>query len=323
MSATASSRAFRPRLPGSNSAALGEVQTLKREHQAPPPVVQSPPAAAVAQLVASPPPGTVVDVPVEELVANPANARRIVSVKALDALVSKLTEHGQLSAALIFYDEKSRPTLIDGHRRVAGAKQLGWTTVRCEVRPQPRSVAELYLHSRSANAQHETQTPLDDALVWTELLEKGVFDSQASLARAVGVQESDVSRTLSLFTLPKTVMLLLVERPHLLTLRMLSAIRGYCQEHGEDAGQKLVIEVDQEGLSARQVEKRKQAVAAPATRPRADRHAFTWSGVNGEVRRFDKDGRIELTIKRLSPDALQSLEEALLKALAPQAAIPS
>lgn len=349
--AVAKSRAFKRRTPEKNSAALENVRLLngapldfapaQNDNGSATPAFAPAQIAADLELAGSFAPAqngvegdatvfapaqnegeTVVSLPIEALVSNPANARRLVSVAALDALVDSLRAHGQVTSVLVFYDEKGRPTMLDGHRRVAGGRQLGWTHIRCEVRPRPKSLKEMYLYSRVANADHETQTPLDDALVWKDLLARSVFPSQSALALAVGVSDSEVSRTLALTELPKTLMLMLVEKPHLLNLRMLSAMQTYLKRHGQDQAEALLYDIEKHSLSARQVERRtQQESSGPVTRPRADRHEFNWSGKKGELRRFDADGRIELSIKNLDAAALQALEDALLKALTAQASL--
>lgn len=257
--------------------------------------------------------GQVYDVPLKRLRSNPANARALYAASGLDDMCRSMREHGQTSAASGFVDSDGDVVLIDGHRRLHVCEKLGWNTLRVEMRPVPENEQVLYLASRAANVERAEQTPLDDALVWRRLLDRKVFPSQVVLAKTLGISESEVSRTLALAELPGRIAQALAEQSELLNLKMLNALREFFMSQGEEKTLLFVFEVASEGLSYREVEARRKALEqGPATRPRSERRALQFRGATGVIRTFDKDGRLEVSLKGLKPkdaaDVLKRLE---------------
>ncbi len=255
--------------------------------------------------------GQVYDVPLKRLRANPANARALYAASGLDEICRSMKEQGQTTAASGFVDEDGDVVLIDGHRRLNVSDKLGWSSLRVEIRPVPESEQALYLASRAANVERAEQTPLDDALVWRRLLDRKVFQSQVVLAKTLGLSESEVSRTLALADLPGRLTQALAEHPDMLKLKMLNALREYYQSQGEDKTLVFILEVASESLSYREVEaRRKAAEHGPAARPRAEKRTLQFRGATGVIRTFEKDGRLEVSLKGLKPkDASEVLKK--------------
>ena len=71
------------------------------------------------------------------------------------------------------------------------------------------------------------------------------------------------------------------------------------------------------GLSAREVVAwRMAAQKSPTKRPRSSREAVSYKGATGEIKAFEKEGRVEMSLKGLSTDAAQELTNALRALLA-------
>ena len=71
------------------------------------------------------------------------------------------------------------------------------------------------------------------------------------------------------------------------------------------------------GLSAREVvAKRMAAQKLPAKRMTSNREPVSYKGATGEIKAFEKDGRLELSLKGLTPDAVTELTNALRTLLA-------
>lgn len=95
--------------------------------------------------------------------------------------------------------------LIDGHRRLAAVRTLGWTdvpvTVAAELdgmNPEEQRIAVQLV----ANMQRVDLTPLEEASGYAQL--KGYGWKQSQIARRVGRSEAHVSKRLSLLDLPET-----------------------------------------------------------------------------------------------------------------------
>jgi ParB family chromosome partitioning protein len=247
--------------------------------------------------------GQIIDVPVNQLRDNPLNARRVVSQAGLEELATSLRTRGQDTAALGYVDEEDNVCLIDGHRRLEASRIAGKETLRVEIRERPSNEQELYLRSRSANTEREAQTPLDDALSWKLLLEKKVFESQAALCRKVGLEPTLVSRTIGLADIPKAIIRMLSERPDLMNLRMLDAIKRYVDSAGEEATQALILEIDHNGLSSRDVDnRRKAAERGPITRQRSDHQTIKYEKGLATIKRFSGQGRLVIEVSQVAEE---------------------
>jgi ParB family chromosome partitioning protein len=257
----------------------------------------------------------IVIVAVEDIRENPWNARRTIPSAKIEEYANSLKAHGQLQAAAAFEDEQGRVTLIDGHCRLRAAMLAGIPTLRVELRERPDSHVQLYLLSRQMNVERAEQTPLDDALAWRMLLDRGLFGSQAAIAKELALSEAAVSKTLSLAELPSGVIVAAIEQHELMALKPLYELYLFWRQRGDGETLELLAESSKRGgLSAREIEARRKALEkGRQPKPRSSRHAFTVDGVKGEIRRFEADGRLELAIKGLSPTALETLEERIAK----------
>jgi hypothetical protein len=98
---------------------------------------------------------------------------------------------------------------------------------------------------------------------------------------------------------------------------MLVAVREYAELMGDDAALKLILDIAAKGLSARDVvAKRMAAQKVPTTRPTSNREPVSYKGATGEIKAFEKGGRVELSLKGLTPDAVTELTNALRTLLA-------
>jgi ParB family chromosome partitioning protein len=259
---------------------------------------------------------------------NPLNARRIYLNASLRLLADDMKLRGQLTPVrAIVRDEQL--ILVDGHRRVKAARLAGLTSVRVEVVDAPQKETDLYFDSLAANLHREPPTPLDDALIWGELLEKKgkdkekLFKTQDALAEALRantgrkVTQENISKTLALRELDEGVRDACVGAG-LISLRYLYALLQFQKKRGETAALRLVLETTEQGLSARDIENRVRSASAPsATKPHALKHKIAFRSAKGELREFDQDGRIELRIQGLAEDERLLLVQQLKSLLAP------
>jgi ParB family transcriptional regulator, chromosome partitioning protein len=258
--------------------------------------------------------GSIHEVPVGLVKSNPFNPRAVYTSTAVDAMSESLKTTGQRISATAYLDEQGGVTLIEGETRLRGARSAGLPTLRIEFRPRPTSDRSLYEEARAANVERRDQTPLDDAIKWKELLAKKVYPTQVALARALNLSEDYVSRTLALANLSSRVIHAAAENPELLTHKMLTAIREYCEVLGDDSTLELILEVAKNGLGYRDVTaRRKAAEKGPVKRPRSTRELLRYRGAKGELKTFEEEGRMEFTLKGLTPEVTQELTAKLLE----------
>lgn len=254
----------------------------------------------------------VYEVPIARIRPNPLNSRAYYPSSAEKTLVKSMADDGQLVAACGFLDLAGDVVLIEGHRRLHAREKLGFDTLRVEIRPLPESEQALYKASRNANVERESQTPLDDAVVWLRLIQRGTFKNRADLARSLGLAESHVSRTIALAEIPQSIIQALLDYPACMTLRMLNAIRELSELQSEEKTLIYVIEVTRAGLGYREVEARRKSLeSGPKTRCKAVSRELTFHGAKGLLKTFEKEGRLELSLKGLSPEYTEEILKKL------------
>ncbi|TES58850.1 chromosome partitioning protein ParB, partial [Burkholderia cepacia] len=139
--------------------------------------------------------GQTYEVQIGKIKSNFVNPRAIYTASAVSEMAESLTARGQGQSASAYVDEAGDIVLIDGERRLRGARAAGLPTLRVEIRPKPASERELYEEARAANVERKDQSPLDDALKWKELLSRKIYPTQVALAKALNLGEDHVSRT--------------------------------------------------------------------------------------------------------------------------------
>ncbi|MDI9695334.1 ParB/RepB/Spo0J family partition protein [Burkholderia cenocepacia] len=257
--------------------------------------------------------GQTYEVPIGKIKSNSVNPRAIYTASAVSEMAESLTARGQGQSASAYVDEAGDIVLIDGERRLRGARAAGLPTLRVEIRPKPASERELYEEARAANVERKDQSPLDDALKWKELLSRKIYPTQVALAKALNLGEDHVSRTLSLAQLPSRIVQAAAEYPELLSLKMLNAIREFWEVKGEEETLELVFDAAKTGIGYRDVAARRKAAAkGTVKRPRSTREQLSFRGAKGEFKSFEEDGRIELKLKGLAPDVAAEISEKIL-----------
>ena len=256
--------------------------------------------------------GVVYDVPLAQISSNPFNPRFVYSDLAVDRMAALLLEDGQITSAIGYPDENGGVVLIEGETRFRGARAAGFKTLRIEIRKKPETDQKLYEQARSANVERRDQTPLDDAVRWNELLTKAVYPHQRALANALNLQEDVISRTRSIASLGQSLFRTLADYPSLLNLKMLYQIKLFNDEKGPDETKELIYKIDKNGLSSKDVEHiRKSFASEPIKRTRSLKEAISYQGGKGEIRSFEDEGRVELSLKGLTPEQTKQVSAAL------------
>jgi len=255
----------------------------------------------------------VYEIPLGKIRSNPFNPRAVYTSSAIDDMASSMLSGGQRVSATAYVGTQGEVVLIEGETRLRGARAGGLATLRVEIRPRPASDRALYEEARAANVERRDQTPLDDAIKWKELLGKKIYPTQSALAQALELGEDYVSRTLSLATLPLRVIHSVADHPDLLSHKMLNAIREYWAIKGDDDTLELILEVAKHGLGYRDViARRKAAEQGPVKRTRSLREPISYKEGKGELKSFADEGRVELVLKGLDPEAAKEISTKIL-----------
>lgn len=280
------------------------------------PARESPPEAALQDWR----PGETHEVALQAIDENPLNARVFYANIEIDEMALSLQKNGQDVPAKGYVDA-ARVILIDGQKRLRAARAAGLKTLRVEIVRQPETPLEQYFASRRINLERSSQTALDDAIRFRKLLSEGLVESQAALARQVGLSEGAISQILSINQIPQRVLLHMKERPATCGAAMgyqLSQLfsRRALEVHDADKLEQLALEVLEEivesGLSVKQVQALVASrLAGPRARDKSETRSVSFGGAKGTLKVFEKKRQIDFSIKGLSDEKLQELRARL------------
>lgn len=143
----------------------------------------------------------IIDIPLEELRANPYQPRQVFNEEALQELTDSIKEHGVFQPIIVKKSIKGYE-IIAGERRVRASKNAGLLTIPAIVRNlddiQMMEIALL------ENLQRENLSAIEEALAYKTMLEK-LHLTQEELSLKVGKSRSHVTNMLGLLRLPKEV----------------------------------------------------------------------------------------------------------------------
>jgi ParB family transcriptional regulator, chromosome partitioning protein len=144
------------------------------------------------------------EVPVDSIMPNPYQARRVFNESAMNELTDSIRQSGILQpmAVRAMKDGSGRFELIAGERRLRAARKAGLKTVpviAIDVDDREMSVLSLV-----ENLQREDLNPIDEAEGFQKLIE-GFQLTQEDVAGRVGKSRSAVANVLRLLGLPETV----------------------------------------------------------------------------------------------------------------------
>ncbi|MFL0028434.1 ParB/RepB/Spo0J family partition protein [Streptomyces sp. NBUL23] len=153
------------------------------------------------------------ELPLAEISANPDNPRE--TLGDVSGMAASLSEIGQIQSITIASVEaylRDRPeraselepgatfVVVDGHRRLAGARAAGLATIKVTVDDARVTTDEALLESAFvANAQRENLSDLEEAAALKTLV--AFYGSQHKAAKRLGVTQPYISQRLSLLEL--------------------------------------------------------------------------------------------------------------------------
>lgn len=143
----------------------------------------------------------ILQVPLDEITANPEQPRRRFTEHALSELCESIREKGVLSPILL----RPVPTgyeIVAGERRFRAATRAGLRTIPAVVREMDKKESlEIALIE---NLQREDLNPIEAAEAYQRLIDEFAY-TQDALAKRLGKDRSSVSNTLRLLKLPPEV----------------------------------------------------------------------------------------------------------------------
>ena len=189
----------------------------------------------------------VMQIPVEMIIPNPAQPRKIFTEDELEELTNSIREYGVLQPLLVKKGEGKRFILIAGERRLRASKLAGLHRVPVIIKDLDEPEAALV--SLVENVQREELNFLEEARAYKKLMEDFNL-TQGELAKRVSKQQSTISNKIRILTLPEELQQTLMSNK--LTERHARALLKLSDENDRTKILKRVID---NNLNVKQTEK--------------------------------------------------------------------
>jgi ParB family chromosome partitioning protein len=148
------------------------------------------------------PPGDIRTIPIQGIVPNPHQPRKLFSDNELEELTASIREHGLLQPLMVRPAGPGRFELVAGERRFRSVQKLGWKEVPVVVR-EVNDDALLVL-ALVENLQREELNAMEEAEGYRTLAERFGF-TQEEISQAVGKERSTVANMMRLLKLAPSI----------------------------------------------------------------------------------------------------------------------
>ncbi len=215
------------------------------------------------KIVEETPKDEIVEIPINELMSNPYQPRKIFDEEALKELSESIKEHGVFQPIIVKKSVKGY-NIIAGERRTKASELAGLKTVPAIVRDF--SDEEMMQVALLENLQREDLSAIEEAKAYKSIIES-LRLTQDELAKRLGKSRSHITNMLGLLRLPLSVQdMVLYGKISMGHARVLSKLEN--SEQIEDLANKVISE----NLSVRDLEaiadERTYVRTAPASKPK-------------------------------------------------------
>jgi ParB family chromosome partitioning protein len=267
-------------------------------------------------------------VPLQLLRIAPSNARVRYKKKDVHETVESLKAQGQLVACVGYFDN-GLIYLQEGGKRLHCAPAAGLGELRVSMCEREENFLVAYAQSRTMNKVRSAQTPFDDAAIWSRILEQGLVSSQSELAEHLGIDRSDVNRTLGLARIPSVIVTEMMEVSVFESLRACAEIARLFPEDQGAAGEKsadendakesrvslvlaLIQQAGRENWGWRDVAAAvKKVIEGPKARVRGASHEYDYHGKKAVIKHVPERGELVMSITGLDESRLDALHKEL------------
>lgn len=197
------------------------------------------------KIVEETPKDEIVEIPINELMSNPYQPRKVFDEEALKELSESIKEHGVFQPIIVKKSVKGY-NIIAGERRTKASELAGLKTVPAIVRDF--SDEEMMQVALLENLQREDLSAIEEAKAYKSIIES-LRLTQDELAKRLGKSRSHITNTLGLLRLPLSVQdMVLYGKISMGHARVLSKLEN--SEQIEDLANKVI----NENLSVRDLE---------------------------------------------------------------------
>lgn len=197
------------------------------------------------KIVEETPKDEIVEIPINELMSNPYQPRKIFDEESLKELAESIKEHGVFQPIIVKKSVKGY-NIIAGERRTKASELAGLKTVPAIVRDF--SDEEMMQVALLENLQREDLSAIEEAKAYKSIIES-LRLTQDELAKRLGKSRSHITNMLGLLRLPLSVQdMVLYGKISMGHARVLSKLEN--SEQIEDLANKVI----NENLSVRDLE---------------------------------------------------------------------
>lgn len=215
------------------------------------------------KIVEETPKDEIVEIPINELMSNPYQPRKVFDEEALKELSESIKEHGVFQPIIVKKSVKGY-NIIAGERRTKASELAGLKTVPAIVRDF--SDEEMMQVALLENLQREDLSAIEEAKAYKSIIES-LRLTQDELAKRLGKSRSHITNMLGLLRLPLSVQdMVLYGKISMGHARVLSKLEN--SEQIEDLANKVI----NENLSVRDLEVLTNEISyvrsTPSSKPR-------------------------------------------------------
>ena len=197
------------------------------------------------KIVEETPKDEIVEIPINELMSNPYQPRKIFDEEALKELSESIKEHGVFQPIIVKKSVKGY-NIIAGERRTKASELAGLKTVPAIVRDF--SDEEMMQVALLENLQREDLSAIEEAKAYKSIIES-LRLTQDELAKKLGKSRSHITNMLGLLRLPLSVQdMVLYGKISMGHARVLSKLESH------DQIEELANKVVNDNLSVRELE---------------------------------------------------------------------
>lgn len=151
-------------------------------------------------------PDQIVEIPINKLVVNPYQPRLSMDPDTVRELALTIKEHGLLQPIAVMPMDDGKYMIRYGHRRVEACKILHQKTIKAIVKAGEGNNEKLMSEALIENIQRDDMHIIDTALSMRAALDNKLFPNMEALAIIIGKDKTQVSRILSILTLPEKIL---------------------------------------------------------------------------------------------------------------------
>lgn len=189
----------------------------------------------------------IVQMPVEAIIPNPEQPRKLFTNDELNELTCSIKEYGVLQPLLVKKGEGKKFILIAGERRLRASKLAGLSRVPVIIKELNEPDAALI--SLVENVQREDLNFLEEARAYKKLMDDFNL-TQGEIAKRVSKQQSTISNKIRVLSLPEELQELILKNR--LTERHARALLKLSEESDR---KKIIHKVIDNSLNVKQTEK--------------------------------------------------------------------